>query len=273
MNLPRVDTEYLRTFNREQVRADFSYWLPFDSWSTDQAVCLSLNRDPRKVQWMEHVFSYTEISRVAKEFERRLAMIDAAQAVNRLRDPIQPESFCRWCVEKNLRIPPEMVAATNSVAQPLEEKQFKISEVISCLERVRRSDAHEFREFAKKEKLSKGASPSSWQRFADWYCFKFNAELLGRTDTDPSKVIDIVLNTDASQDWVDEARRLATSIVQEAITTGNRRPTQSEVASLIKAKLAEAKIKTSKRKDIGAPYIIRMALSKGAWWTEKIKNL
>lgn len=273
MSLPRKDTEYLRTYNSEYVRADFSYWLPFDSWSINQAVCLSLNRDPRKVSWKQDVFAYTDISRVAKEFGRRRALIKSAQAANRLDPPIQPELFCMWCAEKKLHIPVGMRKLVKPTAHHVLESQFGIDDVICCLERIGRFDECDFREFAEREGLSMGVPLRSWQSFADWYCFRFNIDLLDRTDAVLSSDTDAVLNPEVVPEWVMEARKFATSTVKERLKVGKRLPTQSEMASCIETEFKNSGIKTSKNKKIDASYIIRIALSKDAWWTSMKKNL
>ena len=101
----RIDTEATRTFNDRRTAADFVEWLNVDSWSVEEAVALSLGRDPSKVDWESEIAPYTEISRVAKEFARRLGYLERAVSAGVLSARIPPKRFVEWALGKGFTMP------------------------------------------------------------------------------------------------------------------------------------------------------------------------
>ena len=106
----RIDTEATRSFNDPSTAADFDKWLKLDSWDVNEAVALSLGRDPSKVKWKRDIAPYSEISRVAKEFCRRRDRLERAVNADLLNFKMTPTAFVDWAISKKLSLPTALVA-------------------------------------------------------------------------------------------------------------------------------------------------------------------
>ena len=60
--------EQSRSFNQPNAKADFEYWAKFPLWTLDEAVALTLGKDPRVVTWSK-IEEHAETSPFAAQFD------------------------------------------------------------------------------------------------------------------------------------------------------------------------------------------------------------
>ena len=81
-----------RRFNRPRAMAKFNHWSKAAQWSLDEAIALSLGREPMALSW--HISESTgPISNFALLYYRRHDLTLRAKAQNHLTDPVKPGRF------------------------------------------------------------------------------------------------------------------------------------------------------------------------------------
>lgn len=91
-------------FNSPSARADFEYWAKASSWSIDEIVALSLDRDPRFVTWSS-VKSLTKVSKTAKDFEDRRLLFRRAVGAQQLYEFTFPGIAIAWMERVKIEFP------------------------------------------------------------------------------------------------------------------------------------------------------------------------
>ena len=99
-----------RFFHRPDANADFSHWCKRATWTLDQAIALSLGKNPKRVNW-KNVSPLTLISAFAKEYEARREIADCAVWAKQLFDPVYPSTFLAWAKTKFDPLPAELLQA------------------------------------------------------------------------------------------------------------------------------------------------------------------
>lgn len=99
-----------RFFNKVDAFANFAHWGKAKHWTLDEAVALSLGRNPDLVNW-ETVKSYTKISPFAEEYRKRRDLAHRAVPWKDLFDPILPGLFLSWAKGLEISYPLELEAA------------------------------------------------------------------------------------------------------------------------------------------------------------------
>jgi hypothetical protein len=97
-------------FNAEDASADFGYWMTLDSWSLDEAIALSLGKNPNIVTWPK-LKALTQSSKFARQFAARREAARRAVALKPFGDLIPREVFIKWATSRNMEIPSELNAA------------------------------------------------------------------------------------------------------------------------------------------------------------------
>ncbi|MGH6854785.1 MAG: hypothetical protein ACREDX_06615 [Aestuariivirga sp.] len=64
------EDEAQRFLNQPYARADFEHWSKAAYWSIEEAVALSLGREPKVVHW-KSVASYRQVSKFAQDYKNR----------------------------------------------------------------------------------------------------------------------------------------------------------------------------------------------------------
>lgn len=91
-------------FTSKRYELDRSYWLRLASWSLEEAVAISLGRDPRYVNWST-VEKYTNASEHAYQYALRRETVFRAKDAGYLPDPVLAEHFLDWILRVNLLCP------------------------------------------------------------------------------------------------------------------------------------------------------------------------
>lgn len=103
-------------FNRQESSADLKFWAKMAIWTLDEAVALSLGKDPAKVNMSSMSKSgerYVPVvwlqSEFPREYARRTALVQRAKVAGMLSDQITPEKFIRWAADVFDNLPDELL--------------------------------------------------------------------------------------------------------------------------------------------------------------------
>ena len=89
---------------------NFRHWCKRATWTLDQAVALSLGKNPKLVNW-KTVSPFTQVSTFAKEYDDRRDIANCAFEVKQLFDPVYPSIFLAWAKKKFDPLPAELLQA------------------------------------------------------------------------------------------------------------------------------------------------------------------
>lgn len=106
--------EAARPFNRREAKADFGYWASMSYWTIDEAVALSLGRNPESASW-KYIQSIGRISPFAGEFIKKREIAMRAKAMGQLWDSTIPAIFLAWAERMRFSMPVELVEAVKSL--------------------------------------------------------------------------------------------------------------------------------------------------------------
>ena len=84
-------------------------WLARNSWSEDQAVAISLEKNPERVNW-NAIKPFESESNFVKKYSDRRKLVASALRKKMLSRPITPISFTRWCLDENVDVPQTMAS-------------------------------------------------------------------------------------------------------------------------------------------------------------------
>lgn len=96
-----------RYFNQPSAMANYAHWTKCAHWSIDEAIALSVGRDPSALRW-ETVKSMTHISSLAREYAQRRDLAMRAVVWKQLFDPVLPTIFLAWASQYQIAVPPEL---------------------------------------------------------------------------------------------------------------------------------------------------------------------
>lgn len=136
--------EAARAFNQPHARADVSRWAQMPYWTLDEAVALSLGRDPRFANW-ETVQQLVASSRFAFRFAAQREIVNRAKTMGQLREKTTPALFLAWAERMQFPMPDELVDAVKSVGTPapdwkslFEQSQLQVQALTSRLQELER---------------------------------------------------------------------------------------------------------------------------------------
>jgi len=103
-----VDQRYF--FNKPEAQADFEHWSKATYWTIEEAVALSLGKDPEKVNW-KSMNVYQTICRpdFVKSFFRLYDLASRASNWQKLFNPTYPLLYTNWAKENDIELPEELV--------------------------------------------------------------------------------------------------------------------------------------------------------------------
>ncbi|RWO00958.1 hypothetical protein [Mesorhizobium sp.] len=107
--------ERQRSFNQpHSVLVDFDYWSTISFWTIDEAVSLSLKREPRHLSW-KHIQSNASVSAFAAQYAARRELAMRAKVMGQLWESTTPAAFLAWAGRTNFSVPAELVAAVKGL--------------------------------------------------------------------------------------------------------------------------------------------------------------
>ena len=145
VRLRRELEEKQRFFNQTRADMDVTHWSRMSCWTLDQAVALSLGKDPRVVKWLL-VKDFVRVSPFATEFEARREIVISAIVMRQLRDPTIPAVFLAWAERMQFPIPGNLVDAVRALGHQIadwksaydEQKKIADDAVAELLEEQRK---------------------------------------------------------------------------------------------------------------------------------------
>ncbi len=96
-----------RFFNLPSSRADFDHYCKCAYWSADEAVALSLGRQPTVVNW-KAVSTFAQVSPFAKTYALRRDLVTRAIGAKQLFDPMAPSIFLAWAKSTDVPVVAEL---------------------------------------------------------------------------------------------------------------------------------------------------------------------
>jgi hypothetical protein len=90
--------------------ADIEHWSRASFWTLDEAVALTLGRDPRRVNW-ESINGLTGISKLGKRYEALRDLVERAKTACELTDPTSPSAYLNWTSMKRIEVASEVASA------------------------------------------------------------------------------------------------------------------------------------------------------------------
>ncbi len=103
-------------FNRQDIEADFTYWNNKKYWYTEDAVALSLGKNPKFIN--SKALDKTELrnSPFVAEFKARLKQVKRAIKAGHLTKPVKPALFVNWAEREGLSFPAGWDAKPSNVS-------------------------------------------------------------------------------------------------------------------------------------------------------------
>lgn len=138
--------EQARSFNQPHAKAHFEHWVKMAYWSIDEAVALSLGRDPNYVSW-KHVQSLTSISPFAAQFSAKREIAIRAKTMGQLWEQTVPSNFLAWAKRVGFEFPVELIASVQALGiqiadwKTLYDGQKKLNETMQN-QLVEKHDSH-----------------------------------------------------------------------------------------------------------------------------------
>lgn len=128
--------EAARPFNQPQSLADYEYWVKMSVWSVDEAVALSLGRDPRQVTW-KLIESYAKVSAFASLFTDRRNLIRRAVAARQLDEFMTPGAFSAWAYRLKLSVPDALTKAVDELGIEIADWKTRYDEAVALVTALR----------------------------------------------------------------------------------------------------------------------------------------
>lgn len=108
------EMETQQFFNLPGASTDIAHWSRMSLWTIEEAVALSLGKDPRRVNW-ENVRSHVQISAFAAAYQARRDIILRAKLAGQLWDSTIPGVFIAWAARMNVELPAPLVNAVKEL--------------------------------------------------------------------------------------------------------------------------------------------------------------
>jgi hypothetical protein len=118
-----------RAFNTSALVLDYAFWTSRDAWTVDEAVSLSLGRDPKAVSWSE-LKNLTSKSDFAAQYAQRRDDVNRAIKAKKpgLYPFIDPTMFIKWAVARDLDLPAELSQPSNN-GKSVGKRRYKIRSI------------------------------------------------------------------------------------------------------------------------------------------------
>lgn len=103
-----------RFFSDPAATADFDYWAKSSYWKPEEAVALSLGKNPSRIN-RKILEPYVTIWPFAKSYMDRLMLVERAKTMGQLWDFNIPGVFLAWADRTKLSVPKELVGAVTAL--------------------------------------------------------------------------------------------------------------------------------------------------------------
>lgn len=99
-----------RSFNQPQARADFSHWAKCSFWTIEEAVAVTLGRDPAAIHSVD-LNVYVTVSPFVMRYARLLDLARRAVGWKQLSPNVAPGNFLTWAKRYDIEVPAELEQA------------------------------------------------------------------------------------------------------------------------------------------------------------------
>lgn len=139
-----------RFFNEPDAEASFDSWTAYAAWSTEEAVALSLGKEPRVVNIESLKRKVGKLSSPFKSnYEQRKQLVLRAIAAGDLKEPMSPSSFLEWAHNNSLCLPPKLVELVRPNLTMWKDRCQKLEDELQSLRS--QLDKTKFRELSTRE--------------------------------------------------------------------------------------------------------------------------
>jgi hypothetical protein len=107
-----------RFFNQPYSNADFDHWSKMAYWTIEEAIALSLGKNPEYVDWKK-IESYKQVSPLVRDYSKRRDLAKRAVAIKQLTDGVIPGFFLGWANRNELSTPEELVQLVEKRGQAI----------------------------------------------------------------------------------------------------------------------------------------------------------
>lgn len=128
--------EAARPFNQSWSKLDHNHWSKISFWTLDEAVAISLNKDPRKVKW-ESLKSLTNVSPFAAKYEAKLMLVERAKKMGQLWAETSPSTFLMWAKRTGFDFPVELMEAVQALGVQVADWKSRYEEQLKLTECLR----------------------------------------------------------------------------------------------------------------------------------------
>jgi tRNA(Phe) wybutosine-synthesizing methylase Tyw3 len=128
--------EDARPFNQPWANLDVDYWSKISFWTLEEAVAISLNKDPRRVKW-DSLKSITNVSDFAAKFEAKLMLVERAKEMGQLWAKTTPSVFLAWAKRTRFEMPVELVETAKSLGVQVADWKTYYDEQVKVAEAAR----------------------------------------------------------------------------------------------------------------------------------------
>jgi hypothetical protein len=111
-------SEKQQFFNRPEAEADFSHWACMAYWSAEEAVALTLGKDPKRVNLVNLEECCTQVSPFIKRFKNLKELIDRAIEAEVLPKQPTPRQSVEWAKKIDFEIPTDLEEELEQLALP-----------------------------------------------------------------------------------------------------------------------------------------------------------
>jgi hypothetical protein len=141
----QLHEEQARFFHQPNAVAAFKYWGRFPLWTLEEAIALTLGKNPVVVTWAE-IESYVEVSPFAEHFCNLRRFILRAREAGQLADPVPPKAYVDWAKAKGIALPTGLKESVNAKQGDedwktlYEEAKVQLDAMTSELDRLEAAD-------------------------------------------------------------------------------------------------------------------------------------
>jgi hypothetical protein len=137
MKAKAVEEEKALFFNQPRAVADISYWGKMALWTLDEAIALSLGKNPSVVNWSavngdsdSYILAALQNSPFRREYVRRRQLTSRAAAAHELSDPIKPEAFVAWSLNVFDSVPAELIEQVRAMGKRIADLHVLTKRVV-----------------------------------------------------------------------------------------------------------------------------------------------
>lgn len=119
-----AEEEQSMFFHKPYADADFKYWGKMPLWTLEEAVALSLGKDPGVVNWSSvngsdggYILASLQKSPFRAEYGRRRELAGRAAAAYELSDPVKPEAFLTWSLKMFDSLPAGLIEQVRAMGK------------------------------------------------------------------------------------------------------------------------------------------------------------